>query len=99
MMVRPKDILKIEYYDIPNGKYSKGRTSINFIVKRYNYGGYAMMKLQQYVGYNHGVYDIASNVEDAHIHILCRNASSNFNLFICKIVSFLLSLFNLKYYV
>lgn len=62
MMVRPKDILKIEYYDIPNGKYSKGRTSINFIVKRYNYGGYAMMKLQQYVGYNHGVYDIASSM-------------------------------------
>ena len=62
MMLRPKDIIKIEYHDVPNGKYSKDRTAINFVVRRYNYGGYAMLKLQQFVGYNHGVYDIASSI-------------------------------------
>lgn len=60
--LRPKDIEKIEYHDIPKGKYSKDRVAFNFVVKQYKYGGYTLAKAQQTVGYNHGIYDLASAI-------------------------------------
>lgn len=62
LMLRPKDIEKIEYHDIPAGKYSNDRTAINFVVKQYRYGGYVLAKAQQTIGYNNGIYDIATTL-------------------------------------
>ena len=62
VMLRPRDIEKIEYHDIPAGKYVSDRTAINFVVKQYRYGGYVLAKAQQTIGYNQGVYDLSSTV-------------------------------------
>ncbi len=62
MMLRPRDIDKIEYHDIPAGKYSNDRTTINFVVKQYRYGGYVLAKAQQTIGYGHGIYDLATTL-------------------------------------
>lgn len=62
VMLRPRDIEKIEYHDIPAGKYVNDRTAINFVVKQYRYGGYVLAKAQQTIGYNQGVYDLSSTV-------------------------------------
>lgn len=62
LMLRPRDIEKIEYHDIPAGKYSNDRTAINFVVKQYRYGGYVLAKAQQTVGYDRGIYDVAATL-------------------------------------
>lgn len=46
-MLRPRDIEKIEYHDIPSGKYAKDKIAINFITKQYKYGGYVQMDAMQ----------------------------------------------------
>lgn len=62
MMLRPRDIEKIEYHDIPAGKYSNDRTAINFVVKQYRYGGYVLAKAQQTIGFERGIYDLATTI-------------------------------------
>ena len=62
IMLRPRDIEKIEYHDIPAGKYINDRTAINFVVKQYRYGGYVLGKAKQTIGYIQGVYDLSSTV-------------------------------------
>jgi hypothetical protein len=62
MMLRPRDIEKIEYHDIPVGKYSKDHTAINFVIKEYRYGGYVFVKAQQTIGYTQGIYDLATTL-------------------------------------
>lgn len=61
-LIRPKDIEKIEYHDIPTGKYAKDLVAINFILKQYKYGGYIQMDGLQTIGYTHGTYNIASSI-------------------------------------
>lgn len=62
MMLRPRDIEKIEYHDIPDGKYSNDRTAINFLVKQYRYGGYVLAKAQQTIGFERGIDDLATTI-------------------------------------
>lgn len=62
LMLRPRDIEKIEYHDIPAGKYSNDRTAINFVVKQYRYGGYVLAQAQQAIGYGRGIYDLATTI-------------------------------------
>ena len=66
MMLRPRDIEKIEYHDIPAGKYSNDRTAINFVVKQYRYGGYVLAKAQQTIGFERGIYDLATTINHGH---------------------------------
>ena len=37
VMLRPRDIEKIEYHDIPSGKYINDRTAINFVAVSYTH--------------------------------------------------------------
>lgn len=58
--LRSKDIARIEYYDMPNGKYAKDRATLNYIVKNYRSGGYTQVDALQGTGYRRGCYDITS---------------------------------------
>lgn len=60
-MLRPRDIEKIEYHDVPSGKYAKDKLAINFITKQYRYGGYVQADGLQTIGYDHGDYNVATN--------------------------------------
>ncbi|MDE6643568.1 MAG: outer membrane beta-barrel family protein [Muribaculaceae bacterium] len=58
--LRPKDIARVEYFDIPTGKYAKDAASINFITRPITNGGYTQIDALQGVGFLKGDYNLIS---------------------------------------
>ena len=58
--LRPKDVSRVEYFDVPNGKYAKDAYAINIIMKPLNNGGYTQLDVSQNVGYLYGDYNLIS---------------------------------------
>lgn len=58
--LRPKDVSRVEYFDVPNGKYAKDAYAINIIMKPLNNGGYTQLDASQNVGYIYGDYNLIS---------------------------------------
>ena len=44
--IRPKDVLRVEYIDMPTGKFADKEVVVNFVMRHYNYGGYVEVKDQ-----------------------------------------------------
>lgn len=42
--IRPKDVLRVEYIDMPTGKFADKELVINFVMRHYDYGGYVEAK-------------------------------------------------------
>lgn len=55
--LRPKDIEKVEYYEMPTGKYAGDVASINYITKKDTRGGYVALDGTQTIGYTNGDYN------------------------------------------
>lgn len=55
--LRPRDVEKVEYFELPSGKYAGDNTSINYITKRYKTGGYVSLDAEQTIGYLKGDYN------------------------------------------
>ena len=60
--LRPKDIEKVEYYDVPSGKYASDIAAVNYITKQYQSGGYTALDARQYIGYLNGDYNVATKL-------------------------------------
>lgn len=60
--LRPKDVDRIEYYDVPSGKYIGDVVSINFITKKYDKGGYVSLDAKQSCGYFNGDYNAVAKL-------------------------------------
>lgn len=60
--LRPRDIEKVEYYDLPTGKYAGNNAVINYIVKKRQSGGYIFADGKQTIGYMAGDYNIGGKV-------------------------------------
>ena len=58
--LRPKDISRVEYFDVPTGKYAKDAYAVNIIMKPLNNGGYTQLDASQNVGYLYGDYNLIS---------------------------------------
>lgn len=58
--LRPKDIARVEYHDIPTGKYAKDAAAINFVLKTIDNGGYTQLDAMQGLGYLNGDYNLIS---------------------------------------
>lgn len=58
--LRPKDVSRVEYFDVPTGKYAKDSYAINIIMKPLNNGGYTQLDASQNVGYLYGYYNLIS---------------------------------------
>lgn len=58
--LRPKDVSRVEYFDVPTGKYAKDAYAINIIMKPLNNGGYTQLDASQNVGYLYGDYYLIS---------------------------------------
>lgn len=58
--LRPKDVSRVEYFDVPTGKYAKDTYAINIIMKPLNNGGYTQLDASQNVGYLYGDYNLIS---------------------------------------
>ena len=55
--LRAKDIQKVEYYDLPTGKFANDNASINFVMKNPTEGGYTQLDAMHGVGYLQGDYN------------------------------------------
>lgn len=55
--LRPRDVEKVEYYDVPTGKYAGDFAAINYITRQYKSGGYVSVNAAQTIGYLKGNYD------------------------------------------
>ena len=55
--LRPRDVEKVEYHDMPEGKYADDFVAINFITKKYTTGGYVSLDAKQTIGYLNGDYN------------------------------------------
>ena len=42
--IRPKDVLRVEYIDMPSGKFADKELVINYVMRHYDYGGYVEVK-------------------------------------------------------
>ena len=60
--LRSRDIARIEYHDLPTGKYTGDFASINFITKNYKSGGYVVLDARQTIGYEDGQYNFLTKV-------------------------------------
>ena len=58
--LRPKDVSRVEYFDVPTGKFAKDAYAINIIMKPLNNGGYTQLDASQNVGYLYGDYNLIS---------------------------------------
>ena len=67
--LRPKDILHVEYYDMPTGKYANDKAVINYIVKTYTSGGYTQVDALQGAGYLKGDYNLTSKYSLGHYNV------------------------------
>lgn len=60
--LRPRDIDKVEYMDVPTGKYANDVAAINYITKKQKHGGYVSLDATQTVGYENGDYNVTAKV-------------------------------------
>ncbi|WP_449031661.1 TonB-dependent receptor plug domain-containing protein [Prevotella histicola] len=58
--LRPKDIARVDFFDVPTGKYAKDAYAINIVMKPLNNGGYTQLDASQGVGYLNGDYNLVS---------------------------------------
>lgn len=58
--LRPKDITRVEFFDVPTGKYAKDAYAINIVMKPLNNGGYTQLDASQGAGYLNGDYNLVS---------------------------------------
>lgn len=56
-LLRPRDIEKVEYHEIPKGRFTGDKASINYITKKYKNGGYVTLDGKQIFGYMKGEYN------------------------------------------
>ena len=47
--LRPKDIVRVEYYDRPTASFPGEKTLLNFITRKYDRGGYVDLRTRTYV--------------------------------------------------
>ena len=67
--LKPKDVEKIEYYDVPTGKYAEDIAAINFITRQYTTGGYVALDGTQQFTYFDGDYNVAAKVASGNTTI------------------------------
>lgn len=60
--IRPNDIEKIEYFDMPTGKYVGDKATINYIIKKRETGGYVSIDGTQNIGYLKGDYNLITKI-------------------------------------
>lgn len=58
--LRSKDIARIEYHDSPQGRFAKDIVAIDYITKKYEYGGYILSSAHQRIGYLLGDYMVTA---------------------------------------
>jgi hypothetical protein len=61
--LRPKDIQRVEFHQNPTGKYSGKQLVLNFITRKYDYGGYVDIRTDTRFLYRNGSYQATVSVD------------------------------------
>jgi hypothetical protein len=61
--LRPKDIQRVEFHQNPKGRYSGKQLVLNFITRKYDYGGYVDIRTDTRFLYRNGSYQATVSVD------------------------------------
>lgn len=61
--LRPKDVLRVEYYEQPTGKFLANTAVVNYVMRKYEYGGYVYLQGTQRFFYDTGVYGASAKFD------------------------------------
>lgn len=60
--IRPIDVLRVEYLDHPTAQFSNDESTLNILLRQYDYGGYVHAKSQTVFLYSWGDYRVQTNL-------------------------------------
>lgn len=79
--LRPKDIARFEYFDVPTGIYASANTdhAINIVTKKYRSGGYVDLRSFTQTLYPNGSYTMQSSFDRDDVNLLAMAGSSYYH--------------------
>ena len=76
--LRPKDIARVEYYDIPTGVFARSGIdrALNIVTKKYTSGGYVDVRTNTQVTYLQGNYSVQASFDKGNVNMLAMAGSN-----------------------
>ena len=76
--LRPKDIARVEYYDIPTGVFARAGIdrALNIVTKKYTSGGYVDVRTNTQVTYLQGNYSVQASFDKGNVNMLVMAGSN-----------------------
>lgn len=76
--LRPKDIVRVEYYDIPTGVFARAGIdrALNIVTKKYTSGGYVDVRTNTQVTYLQGNYSVQASLDKGNVNMLVMAGSN-----------------------
>ena len=76
--LRPKDIARVEYYDMPTGVFARSGIdrALNIVTKKYTSGGYVDVRTNTKVIYPQGNYSVQASLDKGNVNMLVMAGSN-----------------------
>lgn len=76
--LRPKDIARVEYYDMPTGVFARSGIdrALNIVTKKYTSGGYVDVRTNTQVTYLQGNYSVQASFDKGNVNTLVMAGSN-----------------------
>lgn len=76
--LRPKDIARVEYYDMPTGVFARSGIdrALNIVTKKYTSGGYVDVRTNTKVIYPQGNYSVQASFDKGNVNTLVMAGSN-----------------------
>lgn len=76
--LRPKDIARVEYYEMPTGVFARSGIdrALNIVTKKYTSGGYVDVRTNTKVIYPQGDYSVQASFDKGNVNMLVMTGSN-----------------------
>ena len=76
--LRPKDIARVEYYEMPTGVFARSGIdrALNIVTKKYTSGGYVDVRTNTQVTYLQGNYSVQASLDKGNVNMLVMAGSN-----------------------
>ena len=76
--LRPKDIARVEYYEMPTGVFARSGIdrALNIVTKKYTSGGYVDVRTNTKVIYPQGNYSVQASLDKGNVNMLVMAGSN-----------------------